>query len=79
MQTISSSFGVLAYAIGAVWGKYFLIYFGVVLVFLFTIIPPLFIEEPKTLEKAEDDQDEDSASKTNMSAYLKISLANAFS
>jgi len=79
MQTIYGSFGVLAYAIGAVWENYFLIYFGVVLVFLFTIIPPIFIEEPKTLEKVEDDQDEDSASKANMSAFLKISFASAFS
>jgi len=79
MQTISGSFGVLAYAIGAMWGNYFLIYFGVGLVFLFTIIPPLFIEEPKTLEKATDENEEDSTSKTDLSAFLKISIANAFS
>ena len=79
MQTISGSFGVLAYAIGAMWGNYFLIYFGVGLVFLFTIIPPLFIEEPRTLEKATDENEEDSTSKTDLSAFLKISIANAFS
>lgn len=49
MQTVSGSFGVLAYAIGAVWGNYVLIYFGAVLVFLLSIIPPFFIEEPKEL------------------------------
>ena len=32
MQTISGSFGVLAYALGAIFGNYFLIYFGVFLV-----------------------------------------------
>ncbi len=79
MQTISGSFGVLAYAIGAIWGNYFLIYFGVGLVLFFTIIPSLFIEEPKALVKVEDESEEDSASKTDLIAFLKISFANAFS
>jgi len=79
MQTISGSFGVLAYAIGAVWGNYFLIYFGVGLVFLFTVVPSFFIEEPRTLATSEDEADEDSSSKTDMTAFLKISFANAFS
>lgn len=79
MQTISGSFGVLAYAIGAIWGNYFLIYFGVGLVLLFTIIPSLFIEEPKALVKVEDESEEDSGSKTDLIAFLKISFANAFS
>jgi len=79
MQTISGSFGVLAYAIGAVWGNYFLIYFGVGLVFLFTVVPSFFIEEPRTLTKSEDDTEEDSSSKTDLTAFLKISFANAFS
>jgi len=79
MQTISGSFGVLAYAIGAVWGNYFLIYFGVGLVFLFTVVPSFFIEEPRTLSTSEDETEEDSSSKTDMTAFLKISFANAFS
>ncbi len=49
MQTISGSFGVVAYGIGAVWDNYALIYFGVGLVLLFSLIPPFFIEEPKEL------------------------------
>ncbi len=49
MQTISGSFGVLAYLIGAVWDNYVLIYFGVILVFLFSVIPPFFIKEPRNL------------------------------
>lgn len=49
MQTISGMFGVLAYAIGAISGNYTLIYFSVFLVFLFSILPPMFIEEPITL------------------------------
>ncbi len=58
MQTISGSFGVLAYAIGAVLGNYFLIYFGSVLVLAFTIIPPFFIEEPRELANSEQESEE---------------------
>lgn len=81
MQTISGSFGVLAYAIGAVWGNYFLIYFGVVLVFLFTVVPSFFIEEPRSLSKEEDENDNllDTDSKTDLLAFLKVCFANAFS
>ncbi len=49
MQTVSGSFGVLAYAIGAYWGNYVLIYFGVFLVFVLSILPPFFITEPRFL------------------------------
>jgi len=49
MQTISGTFGVLAYAIGAVWSNYVLIYAGAGLVLLFSIVPPFFIEEPREL------------------------------
>ncbi len=79
MQTISGSFGVLAYAIGAIWGNYFLIYFGVGLVLLFTIIPSMFIEEPKTLAKSVDETENKNISKTDLPVFLKISFANAFS
>lgn len=53
MQTVSGSFGVLAYAIGAVFGNIFLIYFGAVLVLLFSIIPALLIEEPRSIASTE--------------------------
>ncbi len=53
MQTISGSFGVLAYAIGAIWNNYVLIYAGVVLVLVFSILPPLFVQEPEELGEAE--------------------------
>ena len=49
MQTISGSFGVLAYAVGAIWGNYALIYAGVSLVLVFSIIPTFFITEPRQL------------------------------
>lgn len=54
MQTISGFFGVLAYLIGATLGNYVLIYAGVVLVFLFSIIPMFFITENKELNVAVD-------------------------
>lgn len=49
MQTVSGTFGVLAYAIGAVWGNYTLIYLGAVLVLVFSVVPPFFITEPRKL------------------------------
>ncbi|MCU0806362.1 MAG: MFS transporter, partial [Burkholderiales bacterium] len=53
MQTVSGSFGVLAYAIGAVFGNYVLIYFAAGLVVLFSVIPALLVEEPRVLPGAE--------------------------
>jgi len=49
MQTISGTFGVLAYAIGAVWDNYVLIYAGAVIVLLFSLVPTLLVEEPREL------------------------------
>lgn len=57
MQTISGTFGVLAYVIGAVWNNYVLIYFGVFLVLVLSIVPTLFIEEPRYLKKSENQKD----------------------
>ena len=80
MQTISGTFGVLAYAIGAVWGNYFLIYFGAGLVLILTIFPSLLITEKKNLIKAEDDDEkQENLSSTNWKEFLKVSFANSFS
>ncbi len=80
MQTISGTFGVLAYAIGAVWGNYFLIYFGSVLVLILTIFPSFVVEEKKEIDANEDESDESTdTSKTNVVEYLKVNFANAFS
>jgi len=57
MQTISGSFGVGAYAIGAVWGNYTLIYAGAMVVFLISFIPVWFIEEPAELSEKEAETD----------------------
>ncbi len=78
MQTISGSFGVLAYAIGALFGNYFLIYFGVGLVLLLTIFPSMLITEPKELKKSEEGVTDQTTS-TNWKEFLKISFANSFS
>ena len=58
MQTISGTFGVLSYFIGAVFGNIPLLYFGVILVFVFSVIPPLFIKEPKYLGRYGEDEEE---------------------
>jgi maltose/moltooligosaccharide transporter len=55
MQTVSGSFGVLAYLIGGTIGNVFLIYFGVAVALLATIIPAFLIEEPRVLQEIEDD------------------------
>lgn len=51
MQTISGTFGVLAYATGALWNNYVLIYSGVGLVLLFSLFPPLLITESRILKE----------------------------
>lgn len=78
MQTISGSFGVLAYAIGAIFGNYFLIYFGVILVLAFSIIPMFFIKETKSLQK-EQSEENVASSKTDWSQFLKLLFAHSFS
>lgn len=80
MQSISGFFGVLAYFIGAQVGNYTLIYFGVFLVLAFSIIPILFIEEPKILspnieENPEADPEE---YHTEQAELWKIYIAHGF-
>jgi len=50
MQSISGTFGVLAYAVGAVFDNYVLIYSGAVIVLFFSVVPTLFITEPPELQ-----------------------------
>jgi maltose/moltooligosaccharide transporter len=49
MQTISGSVGVGGYAVAAIFDNYVLIYTSALVVLLFSVLPPLFIEEPKEL------------------------------
>lgn len=76
MQTISGAFGVLAYGIGAYYGNYTLIYFSVFLVFLFSVLPPLMVEEPKVLESAV--KSEGSSRKSSLMDLYKIYAAHGF-
>lgn len=76
MQTISGAFGVLAYAIGATSGNYTLIYFSVFLVFIFSILPPLIIEEPRELVSVSSDST--SSRKSSLTDLYKIYAAHGF-
>ena len=49
MQTVSGTFGVLAYAIGATLGNLTLIYVAAVLILLFSFVPAFLIAEPRSL------------------------------
>jgi maltose/moltooligosaccharide transporter len=80
MQTVSGFFGVMAYAIGAIIGNYFLIYSGAVLVLLFSIIPPFFIEERKDLKSEQKAEEVIEKSKvTQWGQLLRIYFAHGFS
>jgi maltose/moltooligosaccharide transporter len=54
MQAISGTFGVLAYLLGITAGNIALIYIGSALVLLFSLLPPLLIEEPRELNAGAD-------------------------
>lgn len=76
MQTISGMFGVLAYAIGAISGNYALIYFSVFLVFVFSVLPPFFIEEPKVLQPSA--ATTEAAGKSKLAELYRIYAAHFF-
>ena len=82
MQTISGFFGVFAYVVGATLGNYNLIWVGVVIVLLFSVLPTFFIKESKTLtvETATESNSADvDSKKTNLPELLKLFLAHGFS
>lgn len=79
MQTISGFFGVFAYVFGAVFGNYLLIYTGAVLVLVFSILPTLFIKEPRILAVDIVNTDASKTStKTDWGGLMKIYIAHAF-
>lgn len=81
MQTVSGAFGVAAYLIGAFLDNYTLIYTGVAVTLIFTLIPPFFITEPRTLAPAQgEDRGEEKVNsrKTNLRQLLGIYAAHAF-
>lgn len=80
MQTVSGTFGVLAYAIGAIFGNFVLIYFGVGLVLLFSLVPMFLVTEIK--DYSSDDADESNVKAvgtTDWTQLIKIYIANGFS
>lgn len=73
MQTVSGTFGVLAYLIAVIWNNQVLIYVGVGIALLFTLIPVFLIEEPKKLE--EDGDENNDAEKTSNNSFKDINDA----
>ncbi len=70
MQTISGFFSVVAYLVGIMFDNFVLIYFGAAVVFLFSVVPILFIEEPKKLKiKSEESE---SKSKSSLSEIFRV-------
>ena len=66
MQVVSGSFGVGAYAVGAIFGNYVLIYAAVALVVLFAVVPSFLIREPDAPPR--DEQSDDVARRLSLPA-----------
>lgn len=81
MQTISGFWGVMAYAIGAIFGNYFLIYLGALIVLGFSFIPPFFIKESEALTDDEKETvvTEKKSKVTQWGELFKLYFAHAFS
>lgn len=81
MQTISGFWGVMAYAIGAIFGNYFLIYLGAFIVLGFSIIPPFFIKESKELTEPKKETEVTAAKSkvTEWGELFKLYFAHGFS
>ncbi len=81
MQSISNLFGSGAYLMGALIGNYFLIYAGVFIVFLFSIGPLFFIQEPRTLEEIPEG-DKNTSTDTTVTQWgqlIRLYIAHGFS
>jgi MFS family permease len=77
MQAISNFFGAGAYLIAALIGNIELVYIGVAIVFLFSVVPMFFIEEPRDLTSVE--EGDIVATRTDWNQLLKIYFAHSFS
>lgn len=76
MQTISGFWGVMAYLIGAFINNYVLISVGVVIVLVFSIVPMLFVEEPRVLAAPSKTE---AATGTEWGQLWRIYFAHGFS
>lgn len=81
MQTISGFFGVAAYIFGAIAGNYNLIYFGSIIVLLFSVVPIFFITEKKDLDIVDDENEIKSIEPkgAEWGQLIRVYLANGFS
>ncbi|MET0856682.1 MAG: MFS transporter, partial [Telluria sp.] len=76
MQTISGFWGVMAYLIGAFIDNYALISIGVVIVFVFSVVPMFFVTEPRDLVVKNDTV---AATRTEWGQLWRIYFAHGFS
>lgn len=72
MQTVSGTFGVMAYLIGGQINNYVLIYCGVGIALLATIIPAFLIQEPRVLEQEESVEKSASSSRDIIESLLPL-------
>ena len=74
MQTVSGTFGVLAYLIAVIFNNEVLIYVGIFIALFFTIIPSLLIVEPRELEKENEEIVAGNGKKSNSIKEMILSL-----
>jgi MFS family permease len=79
MQTISGFFGVMAYVIGAAAGNYVLISVGVVVVFLCSVVPVMFITERRELEDSPATEGKATAVASRWGELIRVYIAHGFS
>lgn len=72
MQTVSGTCGVLAYLVAVIWGNIVLIYVGVVVALLFTIVPIFFIEEPRHLEQTSDEPKKEKTQSSVRDVFMSL-------
>jgi len=78
MQTISGSFGVGAYVLGALAGNEALIYFGAGFVLLTSIVPALLVSESRDLTEGAASPDAETKGATQTGQLMRIYIAHAF-
>jgi maltose/moltooligosaccharide transporter len=78
MQTISGFWGVMAYVIGALFDNYVLISVGVIIVFLFSVVPTFFVTEARELATGAV-SGEPARTKTEWGQLWRLYLAHGFS
>lgn len=79
MQSISNLFGALAYLTSALIGNYELIYIGVVVILLFSLLPTFLIQEPRELTTSTSNSNQQSGGGTNWPQLYRIFTAHGFS